>query len=424
MSSRVTARLFTRNSRGPRYTPRMSLEIRSALPEELPEVARVASRELATPIEMFQGMDPSWTLCAIADGQVATTYAAWPLHIRFNGRVIPMAGVTWVSTHPSHRRKGYLRAIVQRHFEQLHDDGQTAWAGLHPALAAIYRRYGYGTITERRTYRVDPRDLTFAHPRDIPGRLREIDPEEGFPLLSDTYHRFAEPRNAMMLRAREMWDAGPLAPPPSGFRSTTLVYEEGGQPLGHVIFHHGDGMHRTTAGPRGQIRIQDLVALTPGATYAFWRTLASYDAVREITWSNASPDDPLPHMLVEPRMLNVAVRDGIMARLVSAGPALELRPYAVDTEVTFRLIDQTCPWNDGKWRLSTGAEGGQMTRIDGQDAEARLDPDTLAQIAWGFLRPSVAWRAGLLDVDDPAILQRWDDAFRTAFPPHEMEHTW
>jgi predicted acetyltransferase len=123
-------------------------------------------------------------------------------------------------------------------------------------------------------------------------------------------------------------------------------------------------------------------------------------------------------------MLNPSVRDGIMARLVSVERALELRPYPVDAEVTFRLVDEVCPWNAGEWRLSTAAEGGAMRRADGERMDATLGPDTLAQVAWGFLRPSVAWRAGLLDVENPRVLERWDNAFRTAYPPHEAEHTW
>ncbi len=402
----------------------MSLEVRPARPEEMPEVTRIASRELGMPLDSFEGMNPDWTLCGIADGEVATTYAAWPLQIRYNGRAIPMAGVTWVATHPAHRRKGHLRAIVRRHFEQLHEEGRVAMAGLHPAAAAIYRRYGYGTITERRTYRFDPRDLVFAHPRDVPGRIREADPDAEFGLLVDVYRRYREGRNALVHRGRAMWLAGPLAPPPPGLRRVALVYEEAGETLGYVVFHHGPGLARHGAGPNNLLRVQDLFSLSPNATRALWRAMGSYDAVGEITWNNAGPDDPLPHMLVEPRMLNPVVRDGIMARLVSVDRALEFRPYPIDTEVTFRLADDFCPWNSGEWRLSTGGEGGSMRRADGERIEATLAPDTLAQIAWGFLRPSVAWRAGLLEVDDESVLDRWDDAFRTTYPPHEMEHTW
>jgi chemotaxis protein methyltransferase CheR len=92
---------------------------------------------------LFEGMDPAWTMCAVVDGTIATTYAAWPLQIRLAGRAVRIAGVTQVSTHPAHRRRGYLRAVSKKHFETLHEKREVAFAGLHPAWVALYQRYGY-----------------------------------------------------------------------------------------------------------------------------------------------------------------------------------------------------------------------------------------------------------------------------------------
>ena len=113
------------------------VEIRPVTPEELPTMARQASRQLGMPEEMFEGMHPAWTLCAFEEGELASTYGAWPLQIRFNGPAAPMAGVTQVSTHPSFRRRGFIRAITRKHFELLHEDRGTALAGLHPAWMLI-----------------------------------------------------------------------------------------------------------------------------------------------------------------------------------------------------------------------------------------------------------------------------------------------
>src|SRR5512135_3089902 len=95
----------------PFYTPAMAgLEIRSATDAELPLVGYRAARQMGLGPESFAGMSPNWTLCGFVDGELATTYAAWPLQIRFDGNPVAMAGVTWVSTHAAHRRRGYLRA--------------------------------------------------------------------------------------------------------------------------------------------------------------------------------------------------------------------------------------------------------------------------------------------------------------------------
>src|ERR1019366_1318513 len=56
---------------------------------------------------------------------------------------VPMAGLSWVSVHPDHRRRGVLREMMTHHFTQLHEQG-VALSGLHAAEVPIYGRFGYG----------------------------------------------------------------------------------------------------------------------------------------------------------------------------------------------------------------------------------------------------------------------------------------
>jgi predicted acetyltransferase len=399
-------------------------EIRPASADEMPEVQRQAARQLGVSPALFQGLDAAWTLCGFVDGRVVTTYGWWPLQIRFNGPAIPVAGVTWVSTHPAYRRRGYLRAITKRHFEAMHEAREVSVAALHPAWATLYQRYGYGTVNMRHAYRIEPRNVVFAHSRPIGGRLREIDPDIDFPVLVDVYRRFREHRSGLVHRGRAMWAGGALQTPPAGHQRVVLVYEDGGERLGYAVFHHGPGLERSAAGPAQYLRITDLFALTPDALQALWGALASYDNVGEIRWDQAPADDPLVNMIAEPRLLNVTRRDGIMARLVTIEDALPLRPYAATVELRFRLIDPLCPWNDGRWRLDAAPEGATMTRTDSADVDLVTTPDVLASMAFGRISATDATRAGLLELRDDTALARWDAAMRTQFAPYEAEHTW
>jgi predicted acetyltransferase len=399
-------------------------EIRPATEEELPEFYRNAARQLGLPMSMFGGMSPDWTLAAFEDGQVATTYAFWPLQIRFNGPPVPIAGVTMVSTHPSFRRRGNLRAITKQHFEQMHERGEQAWSGLHPALMAIYGRYGYGTVNIRHSYSIPPPFIRFAHDIEVSGELREVNLEEEFGLLVDVYRRFREERNGLVHRGRAMWDAGPIGDPPAGHQQTILAYEEDGEPLGYVVYHNGPGGGDGGPGPSQYVNVTDLFGLTPAAYAAIWGTLAAYDNAAEVRWNNAPVDDPLPNMLVEPRMLDIRARDGIMARPVTVEEALVQRPYPERAQLRFELVDDFCDWNAGRWELETDPEAASMSRIDGQDVDITLTPDTLTGMVWGRITATDAARAGLLEVHDDRALARWDAALRTKYAPYEAEHTW
>ena len=395
------------------------VEIRPARAEEMADYARQASRQLAMADSLFEGMDPAWTMCAVVDGTIATTYAAWPLQIRLAGRAVRIAGVTQVSTHPAHRRRGYLRAVSKKHFETLHEKREVAFAGLHPAWVALYQRYGYGSVHQRHTYRIAPRDIAFHRPLAPAGTLRELHPEADFATLVDIYRQYREPRTGLVHRGRAMWLAGALQSPPPGHKQVILAYQEGTTTLGYVADHHGMAPR-----PRPLV-ITDLFALTPHAHQALWQALASYDNVEEILWDNAPSDDPLPLMLTEPRHLNRGVRDGIMARLVTVEDALAQRPYAAASELRFTLIDPFCPWNQGSWRIATSPEGGNASRIDGQDTDLTLTPDTLASLVFGRLTATEAATAGLLEnIRNADALARWNEVLRLAHPPHEAEHTW
>ncbi len=396
------------------------VEIRPARAEEMAEFTRQAARQLALPETMLAGMPPEWTLAAFVDGTIATTYAWWPLQLRLAGRAVRVAGVTQISTHPAHRRRGFLRAVTRAHFEKMHALGEEAFAGLHPAWVEIYQRYGYGSVTVRHTYRVAPRDIRFHHPISLAGRIREIDPAAEFSVLVDIYRRYREDRTGLVHRGRAMWGAGALQSPPAGHQGVVLIYEEAGEALGHIAYSHG----RTASGIK-RLNITDLFALTPAAHQALWSCVGGYDNVDEIVWDNAPADDPLPLMLVEPRRLNQSVRDGIMIRLVSVGDAMAQRPYATITELRFRLIDRFCEWNDGSWCVATSPVGGTAARIDGRAVDFILSADTLAAILFGRYSPSQAYRAGLImELSDHDTLQRWDAACRLPHQPHEAEHTW
>ncbi|TAJ20639.1 MAG: GNAT family N-acetyltransferase [Dehalococcoidia bacterium] len=401
-----------------------NVEIRPATPAEMPEFVRIASRELAVTTASVAGVDPRASLCAFEDGRLVTTYAWWPLQVRFNGPAVSVPGVTCVSTHPSARMKGYLRAVVERHFDHLHESGEASMTLLHPAWAAIYERYGYATVTDRVTYRFDPRDIAFHHPVPITGRLREVDLSQEFGLLVEVYRRYRDDRTGLIHRGRAMWEAGELEIP-AGLRQTVIAYEEAGEPLGYVVYVHGPRPSGVIVNGGGQImRVMDFVALSPAAHQALWGVIGGYANVSEVEWGNAPPDDPLPLMLVEPRRLNLSRRDGIMARLVTVSEALPLRPYTEAAGLRFSLVDPVCPWNEGRWLLETSSEGARVTSAEGASPDITLTVDTLARLAFGYTTASVAAQAGLLDVHDASALPRWDAAMRTKHPPHEQEHTW
>ena len=176
--------------------------------------------------EVIDAITPEMTLCAFIDGQVATSYAAWPYTMRFNGASVPVAAITFVGTRPVYRRRGCLRSVITRHFEQLYEQSQQAVAVLFASQAAIYQRYGYAVVSTRNSYVVAPRHLAFTRPFDMPddGCLRDAT-DDGAAVFQAIYDRFVMDRTGYLERTLFMWNTGMLAQPLAGNVLQKIVYE-------------------------------------------------------------------------------------------------------------------------------------------------------------------------------------------------------
>lgn len=319
-----------------------------------------------------------------------------------------------MATRPDCRRRGLLRKITGEHFRMMQEIKTWPIAILHAAHAEIYQRYGYGIVATRYNCGIDPRYIRFSHSLPITGQCRELQGEP-YDILSDIYRKFRADRTGYLHRARMLWQAVVLSPAPKNQAKAWVVYEEDGQALGYVVYTLWLDPARDATEPPQRIRIWDMAWLTPSACQALWSYFASMDLVRVVHY-RAPADDPLPHMLLEPRMLRATAWDGLLGRIVDVEQALPKRCYDVEGEFVFELIDDFCPWNEGRWKLETSDCGARVTRTD-IGADLVMPVSTLNLVAFGQISASEAARMGRLEVLKPETLPLWDRAMRTRYRP-------
>lgn len=400
----------------------MKVDIRPARESEMDEYRRVALSALMIspnilPPEAINAIAPDKTLCAFVEGKLATAYAWWPLKMFINGAVVPVAGITFVGTSPVFRRKGLLRQVVQKHFDTLHADGRQPLTVLYASQAAIYQRYGYAVVSTRNAYEVAPRHLRFVDtslPFTPQGTLRELAPDELEPLTS-LYQSFCRQRTGCLDRSKAWWSASPLKPPARSEVLGKVVYEEESHALGYVIY--------TIAAcnvPRGkpwqQITVRDMAWLTPAAYRAVWEHFSSMDLAMHVSTMFSPADDPLPHLIEEPRQLNTTSSDGLLARIVDLERVVALRPFCGEGELAFEIKDPLCPWNNGCWQLRASGGRANITRAGGPTA-ATIPIDTMAMLLFGQISAAEAVRMGRMTMDDPSALPLWDRVLGTYYKP-------
>jgi len=333
--------------------------------------------------------------------------------MRFNGSETPVTLIAAVGTLPIYRRRGYLRKLVTNHFERLHEHGEQSMAILWAYRAAVYQRYGYAVVSTRNSYNVEPRYLEFTLTQSVPGAFREIG-DDGFKLVEELYQSFRAERTGYLHRIPILWEMNILAPPPKGGILNKVIYEEEGKPLGYLVYTIE---MVDLPGYQGlNLIIRDLVWLKTSAYQAIWSYLSRMDRVGKILWQNVPPDDPLPHLLLEPKMLNITSSDGIMARIVDVERALTLRRYPVAGTFTFEILDELCPWNRGRWQLETSATEASAHRTN-TSPQLRMPVSTLAMIIFNQISATEAAHMGRLDALEPSALPLWDAVMRTAYRP-------
>jgi predicted acetyltransferase len=171
---------------------------------------------------------------------------------------------------------------------------------------------------------------------------------------------------------------------PEGWWEQFFAGGKGGSQFGprfHVFYEDGDGVVqgyayyrlRPSSGPplsgEATVLVQGLGALTFEAYVALWRFVWDVDLTGGVMAGMRPPDEPLRHLLADPRRLATTRSiDFLWCRIVDVGAALAARRYGVEGSVVLEVRDDLCGWNAGRWRLEGGPDGASCTPTrDGAD---------------------------------------------------------
>jgi predicted N-acetyltransferase YhbS len=136
------------------------------------------------------------SLIAEEDGQALAGVGAFPMRQNVRGAVYDMAGVASVASHPSARRRGFIRALLERLLREMRDRGCTVSA-LYPFRPSFYARFGYVGLPRRRTAAFQPEGLGHLLRADLPGTVERLPMAEGFDAYDGLVLRLLEQRHGL-----------------------------------------------------------------------------------------------------------------------------------------------------------------------------------------------------------------------------------
>ncbi|MGH2591386.1 MAG: GNAT family N-acetyltransferase, partial [Actinomycetota bacterium] len=324
------------------------------------------------------------------------------------GGPAPTVGLSGVGVKPTHRRRGINTALMRRQLDDIREEGH-ALAALYASEGGIYGRFGYGLATLAGSIDIETSRSAFVRGSERQDGFRLLDRDAARDPCLSVYERARLTRpGAMAVNAN--WFDYEFAEKHFGEERHFFfaVHEAGEGPdafAAYTVKHEWAG-----SVPRSELEVHALEGLTPRAYAAAWRFVLDVDLIHRVTASNRPADEPILHVLREPRRLNLRLKDGLWVRLVDVPAALAARRYAVDGRVVFEVRDAFCPWNEGRYELDGGPEGASSRPTD-EAADLVLTVNDLGAAYLGGPSFRQLHRAGRVDEERPGALSRADAMF-------------
>lgn len=331
--------------------------------------------------------------------------------------VLPIAGVSGVGVHPTHRRQGLLRKLMAEMLDDARARGE-AIAGLNASESIIYGRFGFGLASDMADYTIATGYSSFSTPApSIP--LRLIDREEAIKILPDIFDRQRRTRPGEPSRPLPMWESF-LADPPSR--------RGGGSGLFFAVCDDGYVAYRRTSDPkvfqaeRADVTIEDLRGMTAGTEAALWRFVLDLDLVGRVNARRRPVDEPVRWRLADPRQLQAAaVIDRLYVRVLDVPKALEARGYRHAGRLVLDVLPDAAGGFDpavGRWVLEAGTDGASCRAARDEEAtDLRLDVTAVGSLYLGGFRASLLAAAGRVDELTAGSLEVADNLFSAGLAP-------
>lgn len=394
----------------------MDLELRPWTPDEDELVVGAVERAFlderrAEAAEPLAVLEHDRTLALWDDGRPVGTAGAFSHTMALPGGVGPVAGVTFVSVQPTHRRRGLLRRLMQAQLEHLHAAGEPL-AALWASEPAIYGRFGYGAAS--RSLAVELRRGDALRERFDAPDVVETTPADARVQLADVWERSYVDRPGEYARNDAWWEHRLWDPEHRRDGATALRCALLADSSGYALYAtKGSWDHR---GPAGEVTVRELVAVDGPGRLRLWQHVLDHDLA--VVWrsSRVALDDVLLAAVRDQRRLTARVQDGLFVRPVRVGEALEARTYSTELDVVLDVADQQLPDNARRWRLSGGPDGATCAPTS-DPADLSLGVEELGAAYLGGTTLNALGSAGRVVEHRPGALRAASRALRGDVEP-------
>jgi predicted acetyltransferase len=383
--------------------------------EEIPKEDEEAYRR-AYPFERSLG--------AFEGGRMVATSAVFSLELTLPGGVaVPMGGVTWVATLPTHRRRGLLSRLISAQLADMAGRGEMI-SGLGASEGNIYGRFGYGPATSIMGFSVARPHAAFARPDAgaTAGRITLLDAGQAAVQLPAVYDSLRLRQPGAVSRPQGIWSAhlhDPIAERQGASTMYHAIHETvPGVADGYVSYRIKGSWEGSTA--LNELLVVELLAAGPAAYRALWEYVLGTDLCQTISCGRGRVDEPLRWLLASPRRFTVnELSDFLWLRLLDVPRALAARAYGAAGRLVFEVTETFPERRQACYLLQADRTGTPAADCETTDAEPdlTLEIDALGAAYLGGVTFATLAAAGRVRELKAGAIERADAMFSSGSAP-------
>ncbi|MGO4549214.1 enhanced intracellular survival protein Eis [Paenibacillus sp. 2TAB23] len=336
-------------------------------------------------------VEPAARYAAFVDEQFAAQATVLELQTYIGGKVFNMGGLAGVATWPEFRRQGLVAQILVQALHEMRQKGQVI-SYLHPFEFGFYRKFGWETYTENKSYTIQKEQLPARFLFE--GRVERF--KGDYELLSHLYEAYASHYNGSLVRSDLWWKYRITKRKPG---QIVVYYDATGEAQGYVIYEVKNS----------RLTVHELIYLNESARAALWSFVSQHDSMITELTITVPMDDQLPFVLANPRIKQEVI-PYFMARIVDAEQFISQYVFnesATDDLIPIQLRDDKAPWNNGLYLLNIDGSGkAVLTPIEAKETHKnpiKMDIGALTTMLLGYLRPTKLAQLARINGDNEHI---------------------
>lgn len=300
--------------------------------------------------------DSRWSAFEDDDVTMMSNMTVIPYQARFDGHIVPMAGIGGVVTLPQYRRHGCIRSVFEQMLPAEYESG-TVLSYLHPFSTAFYRKFGYELACVQAKWKVQLQSLPKLQ---VEGRWVLL--EKGTNLAEDMKQvddDFGRKYNCMIVNEEIEYAWMKRIDPFRDRQYTYLYYGKDGRPEGYVTYRpDADKLECKRLAFRSFEGLKGIMALLQ--SNASRHSHATFKLPEDIELAGIFPEYSFEYMQCR-RHWNG------MARVVNAEAVLKLAKSRGEGTLVVEISDSIIAQNNGRFRVQYAP--GQKNQVQRTDAE-------------------------------------------------------